>query len=611
MKLSPLTVLILLLLIGAIIFAVITALRNSEDEEADRDRELENTIMDIPEECENSCVNKIPSVDYRSRCPAGETDNCFFNSVACNNGVTAIQPTMLPTYHAQIVKVRDGYLITGDSVGNGCLTNSTTGVEEGPYCAGGAGLPDATYALATPFADGTAIIDNFANGDGQAIRQVSYAKIGGTSDPSDPYYPRYPLPSGVYPVLGAIGASSEAVFIMNDGTFWTIGDPNSLIEDSVNNTVRYMPWRARPEVTLPPGVEPCNLVKMLGAGTRSAGHTGLILPAFNAPDGITLILNDVGDLYGTGPGIDFLGVVGQDTQNFSVPLNTTFRVADFDVSTRHAIVVDTDQNIHVAGWGVYDGVNAITAQSFPGTPWTQVAAPPLPAGVTITKVQVSVDGSGRTTAGVVRGVGDYQPTYTILASDGTVWSLGSNHFGFLGINQDHATLNESLVWVQVLYTDGSPLENVIELTTSGFMNRYSNAIVIVDDPDNGINRQVRVWGFNSASTTSASLGVLGLDHTVYLDVIGVMTPDYINVGDSDDGALHIGAGGHITPYIKPNGLVCNCGHNVTSAIGAFGDGTEGSRGQYICVYNATLGQQDICFGCDNVEGTVPSPFFGV
>lgn len=630
MKTSPLLILILLIILGVVIFVIVKNLA-SEDSDEEGEKE-ESFIRDIDSDCVRECTNKLPSAEFREACAAGETDNCTINSIACNNGVIGTQPGIIAGYHAQIAKVSDGYLISGDSLANGCVTSNITGVASGPYCPG---APSPPPLVATLYADNTIQLDAFGT-SGSPVRQLSYAKIGvnsGTDHLSDEYYPRYPLNGGVYPVLGSIGGVTEALFLMNDGTFWTVGDPNHIVQDLVNaaDPLRYQPWRQRPEIALPVGVEACNAVVMLSAATRNSGN-GLAGVPFDptlgttqegAIDGFSGLLTDTGNLYLTGPGVDFVDP-NADEQSFaaSSPVNALsgIQVADFAISVRHLFVLSTDGNLYASGYGIYDGANPrVVPTTYPvvsagSDPLTPVALTGLPVDVAIVDIQVSTDGSANA-SWVLTGPGSYAPVYHVLLEDGTVWSMGQNHFGMLGINREYAEVAESLTWVQVQEfnpintpvigvqpgpgVDGPPLQNVLEISTSGTNNRFSNAVVIVDDPDNGINRQVRVWGYNVNVPTSAALGTIGLPLD-FLIVTGALEPQWADPSEGSN-IIEASAGGHITPVMRDSGLICNVGHNVSSAMGAFGDGTFGSRGEYFCVYNPVLAGQSVCNDCETIE----------
>jgi len=195
------------------------------------------------------------------------------------------------SYHAQIIKTSNGYSITGQ---------------------------------------------NFApNGNND---QTQLANIPST---------QYPMPTGIFPVWGAIGGRTQAVFIGSDSKIYAVGAEGLLI-DNANTSSNA--WGAT-NLNLPVGITVCEINKWegtAGSGNNNGSATG-------GRDGFLAFSTTNGDLYITGVGAKAIQSQASNIDWTKIVLPTGIRVIDFAVGYRTLLIHGSDGNLYAAGPRTYLG----------------------------------------------------------------------------------------------------------------------------------------------------------------------------------------------------------------------------------------------------------------
>lgn len=353
--------------------------------------------------------------------------------------------------------------------------------------------------------------------------------------------PRYPMPTGIVPLWGAIGGRTQAVFLGTDGLIYAIGQEDLLIDETRTNGSR---WGVT-NFSLPPGVTVCDVNKWQGtAGSGSDNNNNS--NTTGETDGFLVFSTITGDAYITGDGAAAIQRGASNTNWTRLRMPDGITVENFGVGYRTLLVLGSDGNLYASGSDTYFGDGTLEDVS----------------ELTRLKVQppVSIFGISQIEAGY--------NSYFVLDGDGTVHVLGENSEGALGIGVVTDLLNWSKVGSDC---PNGILTNVAYISTmSTHDNRISSSAILVD-------RTIRSWGSNSRQSITTGEDML--------------LPCPINPTGNNRNAVAISNGGHISPYINTNAQICNIGHNRQGAFGDVND-EEGDYGEYRC--RIIPGTPEIC-----------------
>lgn len=338
----------------------------------------------------------------------------------------------------------------------------------------------------------------------------------------------YPMPAGVFPVWGAIGGRTQAVFVASDGRIYALGSQGLLINSSNTSSSA---WGVT-SLSLPSGVTICDINKWEGsarAGNNNGNNNG-------NQNGFLAFSTANGDMYITGDGASAIQSQASTTNWTKINMPAGVSVVDFGVGYRTLLILGSDGNLYAAGPNTYLGdgtspnLNTITLLN--------------------TQPNISVNGITQIEAGV--------SSYLVLDGDGTIHVLGENSDGNLGVGNS----NDVTQWSKVGNGCGSILTNVAYISTlSSHDNRSASSAILVDET-------IRSWGMNDNQSITS-----GNDQLITCPVRPI---------GNNSRAIAISNGGHITPYVNTDIQICNIGHNRD---GAFGDGNDenGDYGEYTCI----------------------------
>ena len=296
--------------------------------------------------------------------------------------------------------------------------------------------------------------------------------------------------------------------------------------------------RAEDGPALPEGLEPSN-VKVLNIHDNSTA--GLFL--------LTL-LDDKGNLFYNGRGrTNLLLTSGYraflSSSNYPnvwerfPDLPNGAKALSYDVATggRDKIVVlASDGNLYALGRRIHRGDGSPPESS---SNWLRLESPLSPDARV---VQVSTSGEA----------------VFVLDDTGKLYGVGDGEFvGSTTTGEDVA------VWTQVIDRDGTPLDNVVYVSSTNQDNSFQATSIILQDGT------VRSWGSNSEN-------MLGVNENQRNEPLP--TAPFTAPGVRLDEVTMIENGTHITPIIQ-NGRVFNVGHRMD---GGFGDGntTNDNRPYY-------------------------------
>lgn len=131
-----------------------------------------------------------------------------------------------------------------------------------------------------------------------------------------------------------------------------------------------------------------------------------------------------------------------------------------------------------------------------------------------------------------------------LTQEGTVWAVGSNSYGELG----DGTFRSKATPVQVIRSDSSPLDNVVSISAG-------------DDHSLFLRRDGTVWATGRNYYGQLGIGVMGLaDRNV---AVQVMKADSTPLTD----VVAIAAGGEHSLFLRRDGTVWAVGYNLWGQLG--------------------------------------------
>ena len=339
----------------------------------------------------------------------------------------------------------------------------------------------------------------------------------------------YPMPTGVFPVWGALGGRTQAVFVGSDSNIYAVGLENLLIN---NGTTSNNAW-GETSLSLPPGIVVCDINKW--EGTAGSGRSNGI--ATGEKDGFLAFSTGTGDLYITGNGASAIQLEASNSDWTKIDMPASIRVVDFAVGYRTLLIYGSDGNLYASGPSTYLG----NGTSRDLTTITEL----------VTQPNISSNGISQIEAGF--------NSYLVLDGDGTIHVLGQNVEGSLGIG-DTENLSH---WSKVGYDcGGDPLTDVASISTLSSHDNFSASSAIL------VDRTIRSWGTNDNQSITS-----GNDRIITCPIRPTGT---------NRNVTSISNGGHITPYVNNRVEICNIGHN---RHGAFGDGNSDGEdfGEYTCI----------------------------
>lgn len=347
----------------------------------------------------------------------------------------------------------------------------------------------------------------------------------------------YPMPTNVFPVFGAIGGRTQAVFVGSDSKIYAVGEQGLLLNASHTGGS----WWGSTSLRLPSGITVCDISKWegtAGSGNSTGNATG-------DREGFIAFSTFDGEMYIIGNGARNIQSQASNTAWTKIDLPEGILVIDFAVGYRTLLVQGVDGNLYVSGRNSYLG-NGTTANLFRLTLLDE-------------QPNISVNGISQIEAGF--------SSYLVLDGDGTIHVLGENSEGSLGVGHT----NDVLTWSKVGSGCGAELNNVAYISTlSSTDYRSASSAILVDET-------IRSWGMNDNQSITS-----GADE---------LKPCPIRPIGNNSSAVAVSNGGHITPYINIDIQICNIGHNKD---GAFGDGNDenGDYGEYTCI--EIPGRPEIC-----------------
>jgi alpha-tubulin suppressor-like RCC1 family protein len=281
------------------------------------------------------------------------------------------------------------------------------------------------------------------DGTVRAVGKNQYGQLGDTTTTTDRNIPVPVLGPNNAPLTNIVAVSAggeHSLFLAADSTVWAVGDNyyGQLGDPATNN----QQVRRVVKVKGPDGTNPLRGVIAIAAGSWHS-----------------LFLTKDGRVWATGR--NNAGQLGDGTtQNRSIvvpvakadgsPFDSVIAIA---AGHQHSLFLRQDGSV----WAV--GYNAV-GQLGDGT---------LQRRVTPVRVKMK-DGSFLTNVQAIAAGGEIGATssfewghFVFLRQDGTVWAIGSNHEGELGVGTPGSII--PLAW-QVLKPDRTPLTNVVAIAAS-------------------------------------------------------------------------------------------------------------------------------------------------
>lgn len=360
--------------------------------------------------------------------------------------------------------------------------------------------------------------------------------------------PLFPIPAGVRLLKSATGGlfETQTAYLGDDSIIYLVGGVGNDAMTTATGTTGNSFGPAA--FGLPTGVTVCDVDKLKGA---------LRLFALSTTSG---------DLYLMGQSATSVFSGANDTVFTQIPMPAGVTVDSFALGLNLLFIMGSDGNFYTMGTASYlgDGSAPVNRLAMP----TLMTAPPLSAGGAVQ---------------ILTGGGHYM----VLDADGTIHVLGENAQGQLGNN----SVTDSTTWDKVgtTCTDGvlQGVEFIATVNSNDFNLRYTSSAILADG-------SIINWGLgNNFSLSSTANGLTTCPtRPCFQDISGTMLPD-------PQTHITISAGGHITPSITSDGMLCNVGHN---ADGAYGDGTAGDRQCYTCIDSPPVRES-----CVVIAGLAPKP----
>ncbi len=373
---------------------------------------------------------------------------------------------------------------------------------------------------------------------GRVLIWGEYAAANGTDNvlsPTEINSTNYPRLTGTilrYAGGSAGGDGAQFIVLTTDGLFiW--GNLNTVVTNSITNRTAFRKVRIRTagesvakEDGLPEGVSPGDVKMMFG--TRST-------LAITTCDGQAWVLSMFGNKNGDGS--------AQSAVNNSLwhRVKTGNGANDYltDVvavrGTRMGLIALTSTGkLYTWGSGTYLGDNSGAASRTYATEMTLPSD--WPAGARPKMIGMTTNNSSTPN------------TYYLLASDGTLYSLGNNRYRELG----DFTVNDSRSWIRVKKSPTENMTDIAWISPSEHDSYYSAINALTTDG------KLYSWGTNDR-------GMLGGGGATFID------PTYMPGLDANDVLMAVETGGHTSMVIKQCSQ--NFGYVGHSSSGSMGNGS--------------------------------------
>jgi len=284
----------------------------------------------------------------------------------------------------------------------------------------------------------------------------------------------YPMPTGIFPVWGAIGGRTQAVFVGSDSRIYAVGSEDLLLHNANTSGTAWGPTNGN------------------ATGER---------------DGFLAFSTIAGDLYVTGRAASYVQFQAANADWTKIDLPIGIGVVDFAVGHQTLLVLGNDGNFYAAGSATYFG-NGTSADL---------------NSLTLLAIQPPIS-----IAGITQIEAGYR-SYLVLDGDGTIHVLGENSEGSLGVGHT----DDVMQWTKV--GDGcedGPLMDVAYISTlSSQDNRSASSAILV-------NRTIRSWGNNNRQSIDSGVDRLitcpiapngNNNNAVAISNGGHISP-YVNIG---------------------------------------------------------------------------------
>ena len=337
--------------------------------------------------------------------------------------------------------------------------------------------------------------------------------------------PSYPMPTDIFPVWGAIGGRTQAVFLASDGDIYAVGEENLLIDASHTSGSA---WSVT-NLSLPLGVTVCDVSKWEGSATGFGDE--------EEKEGFLVFTTFSGEAYITGNGAYAIQSQTSPSGWTKLMMPNNVSTVDFAVGYQTLLILGGDGNLYASGPDTHLGDGIVLDLD----------------NITMLETQppISIFGISQIEAGY--------SSFLVLDGDGSIHVLGENSQGGLGVGDT----DDVKYWSKVgAGCSLGVLKNTAYISTLSTHERITSSSAI------SVQGNIRSWGRNNRQSITSG------DDMIY-------TCPIFPMGDIQN-AVAISNGGHISPFVNINAQICNIGHN---ADGAFGDGNQENEdyGEYRCV----------------------------
>ncbi|ELY2018693.1 hypothetical protein SL053_002624, partial [Flavobacterium psychrophilum] len=332
----------------------------------------------------------------------------------------------------------------------------------------------------------------------------------------------FPALGSSTPLKGALGSNTNAHqgIVLSTNGLYAWGSEGIVLDASITSSTAFQKITIAGNTNgLPAGVTPAT-VKMMFATYKTL--------ALTTCDGDVWVLSQYGNVRGNGN-------TGNAITWYKAIDKTSLGAGNTIVACRgsdgNLIALTSDGKIYVWGENVYLGNNTAKAARSAATLMS------LPAGVTPKMI-------GST------GSANYYVAHYVLATNGKLYSLGTNNFSQLGIS----SVTESMTWVRPIYPNGTTMDDIKWISPQEHDNGYS-AI-------NVINSNYNLYAFGENANGMIAGNIVG-SYTMPIMPAGLSTSNKI---------LTVETGGHTSMVVdKCETDFGYIGHRVE---GSMADGTN-------------------------------------
>ncbi|MEB3380414.1 Calx-beta domain-containing protein, partial [Flavobacterium psychrophilum] len=332
----------------------------------------------------------------------------------------------------------------------------------------------------------------------------------------------FPALGSSTPLKGALGSNTNAHqgIVLSTNGLYAWGSEGIVLDASITSSTAFQKITIAGNTNgLPAGVTPAT-VKMMFATYKTL--------ALTTCDGDVWVLSQYGNVRGNGN-------TGNAITWYKAIDKTSLGAGNTIVACRgsdgNLIALTSDGKIYVWGENVYLGNNTAKAARSAATLMS------LPAGVTPKMI-------GST------GSANYYVAHYVLATNGKLYSLGTNGYFQLGIS----SVTESMTWVRPIYPNGTTMDNIKWISPQEHDNGYS-AI-------NVINSNYNLYAFGENANGMIAGNIVG-SYTMPIMPAGLSTSNKI---------LTVETGGHTSMVVDK--CETNFGYIGHRVEGSMADGTN-------------------------------------